>query len=122
MYLMLALLPLCATSPNCVSSEAEEPSHFVEPIHYTGSAQGAMKRLKQAVLMLPRTTLVEETPEKMHAECRSKWMGFVDDVICILDAEQSVIQISSASRIGYYDFGVNRARVEKIRLSFNALP
>ncbi|NDY59068.1 DUF1499 domain-containing protein, partial [Desulfovibrio sulfodismutans] len=50
-----------------------------------------------------------------RVEFRSKILGFVDDVEFYLPEDQDVIHIRSAARLGYYDFGVNRRRVEKIR-------
>ena len=50
-------------------------------------------------------------------------MGFVDDVEFYLKAgatEETVIQVRSASRLGYSDMGVNRERVEGIRESLKS--
>ena len=55
----------------------------------------------------------------MHAEFTSAVFGFVDDVEFQFDPS-GFIQIRSASRTGYYDFGVNRERVETIRQRFIA--
>ena len=44
-------------------------------------------------------------------------MGYVDDVEVLLDEKASLIQVRSASRLGSSDFGVNRKRVEAIRLA-----
>jgi len=46
-------------------------------------------------------------------------MGFVDDLEFYFSKE-NVIQVRSASRLGYSDFGVNRKRVEKLRELFAA--
>ena len=43
---------------------------------------------------------------------------FVDDLECRLDAENRVIHVRSASRVGYSDLGVNRKRVERLRARF----
>ena len=43
---------------------------------------------------------------------------FIDDVEFYL-TEQGVIHFRSASRIGHSDLGVNRRRVEMIRITFN---
>ncbi len=53
------------------------------------------------------------------AEFRSALFGFADDVEFHFDPP-GVIQVRSASRIGYSDFGVNRKRVEAIRTRFAA--
>jgi uncharacterized protein (DUF1499 family) len=47
-------------------------------------------------------------------EFRSALFRFVDDVEFVLDDSARVIHFRSASRAGYYDFGVNRRRMQEI--------
>ena len=42
-------------------------------------------------------------------------MGFTDDVELWFCDQPGIVQLRSASRAGYYDFGVNRERVEQLR-------
>ncbi len=49
-------------------------------------------------------------------------MGFVDDFEAHVGPGARVIELRSASRLGYSDFGVNRKRVEAIRTAFEASP
>ena len=65
---------------------------------------------------LPRTRIVSETDEYLHAECSSAVFGFVDDLELYLRPTHDVIAIRSAARLGHSDFGVNRKRVENLRL------
>ena len=65
----------------------------------------------------PRATIIEETGQYMHVEFRSRIFGFVDDVEFLVD--DRVIQVRSASRVGRSDLGVNRKRIEALRLQFN---
>jgi uncharacterized protein (DUF1499 family) len=76
-----------------------------------------MAKLKRIVLGMERTTLVRESPYYFHAEFRTL-LGFVDDVEFYADESQQVIHLRSASRIGYWDLGVNRRRMEAIRAEF----
>jgi uncharacterized protein (DUF1499 family) len=72
--------------------------------------------IRVAIQALPRTRIVKRTSDYLHAECRSKWFGFVDDLeLHLRNAHGPVLAVRSASRIGYSDFGVNRARVEQLR-------
>jgi len=64
---------------------------------------------------LRRTRITSETPEYLHAECRSALLGFIDDFELNLRPSEGVIAVRSASRVGYTDFGVNRKRVEALR-------
>ena len=99
----------CRRTPNCVSSQAD-PS---DPEHYIAALKGTMEAVRKAVESLPRATIVSEKQNYLYAEFRSKLLGFVDDVEFFDDGE--AIQVRSASRLGRCDFGVNRARVEKLR-------
>ena len=55
-------------------------------------------------------------------EFASALMGFVDDFEAYVGPGAHVIELRSASRLGYGDFGVNRKRVEAIRTAFEASP
>ncbi len=74
-----------------------------------------MAKLKRIVQAMPRTLIVAETPAYFHAEFTSAVMRFVDDVEFALDESTRSINVRSASRLGKYDHGVNRKRVEEIR-------
>jgi len=77
-----------------------------------------MRRLRDALLTEGRVTIVEERPAYLHAEVRSLVFRFVDDIEFALSADQQLIQVRSAARTGYSDFGVNRRRIERIRRMF----
>ncbi|MCB1134706.1 MAG: DUF1499 domain-containing protein [Chlamydiia bacterium] len=101
--------------PNWVCSCVEQnDSHYVAPLKVEGR-DSVIRRLSSIVQSLPRTTITEEDAGQLRAECRSRFFGFVDDLHCVYDEEANVVHIRSASRSGYYDFGVNRKRVETIR-------
>jgi uncharacterized protein (DUF1499 family) len=51
----------------------------------------------------------------LHAEVTSSFFGFVDDLELHLRPADRMIAVRSASRLGYSDFGVNRARIEHLR-------
>jgi uncharacterized protein (DUF1499 family) len=70
------------------------------------------------VLKAGDATFVKETESYWHVEFRSRIFRFVDDVEFLFDRDSKVIHVRSASRVGYSDLGVNRARVEKIRMMF----
>jgi uncharacterized protein (DUF1499 family) len=80
----------------------------------------AWAALKRAVGSEPRTRLVEEDKERwyLRAEARSRLFRFVDDVEFQLVPEERLVHVRSASRVGYWDLGVNRRRVERLREAF----
>lgn len=110
----------CPESPNCVCSQDEDARHAVAPIPLDSDPQAMMERLKRVLASLPGVTLVESTEDYVHAECKSRVFGFIDDLECALDARAGVIHVRSASRVGYSDLGVNRRRVEALRAALAA--
>ena len=104
----------CPDSPNCVSSVATEESQKVMPFPLLGTRKDSLERLHQIILALDGTTIVAKTDFYLHAEFRSGFFGFIDDVEFLADADKEGIDVRSASRSGYYDFGANRGRVEEI--------
>jgi len=105
----------CPDSPNCVASDAQDEPHQIAPLTFSTPAAEAWQLLQEQVAKLPRTIVVTEQPGYLHVECRSRLFGFVDDLEFQLRAEQGLIAVRSAARTGYYDFGVNRQRVEALR-------
>jgi uncharacterized protein (DUF1499 family) len=89
------------------------------PIQYEGSIEDARKRLVGIVRALPRVTVVEDTGNYLKVEVRSALFSFVDDVEFEFDDAAKLIHFRSASRVGYYDFGVNRRRMETIIREFS---
>lgn len=105
----------CPSSPNCVSTQAQDEGHSIAPFRYRKSRSEAKEALKEAIRSLPRTKLVEEDETYLHYEFTSLLMRFVDDVEFLFDDETKTIHFRSASRTGHSDFGVNRRRMEEIR-------
>jgi uncharacterized protein (DUF1499 family) len=107
----------CKPSPNCVSSQADrdDPVHYIAPIAAGRHPVETFARLKRLVRETPRTHIVSDAPDYLYAEYSSRLFGFVDDVEFWLDTPAGVIQVRSASRLGYSDLGVNRDRIDGIR-------
>jgi uncharacterized protein (DUF1499 family) len=105
----------CPSSPNCVSTQAQDEGHAIGPFLYRKSRAEAKEALKEIVRSLPRTKLVEEDESYLHYEFTSLLLRFVDDVEFLFDDESKTIHFRSASRTGYGDLGVNRKRMEQVR-------
>ncbi len=105
----------CPKSPNCVSSLAPDDAHRVAPFRIAGDPARAWRAARAAVQSIPRTRIAEERPDYLRAECTSRLFRFVDDLELALDLGAGRIEVRSASRTGYGDLGVNRARVEALR-------
>lgn len=99
-------LPPCPNSPNCVRLE----------VPLTADS---------ATVLLQAEAILEEMgvhsfnrasgSNLMNAVFRIPVFGWLDDFTLIVHARHdgSVLYIRSASRVGYYDFGVNKRRVQK---------
>ena len=119
---MAVLLAPCPSSPNCVSTRAQDPGHRMAPIPFRGSVEEAQERLSRIVKGMARATITADRPGYLAASFRSRIFGFVDDAEFVLDGEKGEIHFRSAARIGYYDFGVNRSRMESITRQFQGSP
>jgi len=108
----------CPGSPNCVSTQAPDDKHAIDPIPYPGTKVEAKKRLIRVIHSLPRTRVVEDKPDYLHVEFTSRILRFKDDTEFYLGVEDATIHFRSASRLGYSDLGANRERMETIRTRF----
>lgn len=110
-------LATCGRRLNCVSSQADpaDAQRYVAPIRFTGGAVEAVAAARRAVADMARATVVRHEGNYLHAEFRSRLMGFVDDIEFTFDEKAGLLHVRSASRLGRRDFNVNRARVEALR-------
>ncbi|MCM3594538.1 DUF1499 domain-containing protein [Metabacillus idriensis] len=103
---------------NCVSTVNTSSYHQMEPISFICDASAAMNHLRNALHSMEHAEIAEQSENRLHAVFRSKVLKFKDDVEFFLEPREKKIHFRSASRIGYYDFGVNRKRMEEIRDRF----
>jgi uncharacterized protein (DUF1499 family) len=104
----------CKPTPNCVSSQADpaDKEHYIAPIAFSGT----MPELRRAVESMTRATVISEEGNYLYAEYKSALLGYVDDVELLLDESARLVHVRSASRLGRSDFGVNRKRIEELRV------
>lgn len=102
----------CPKTPNCVSSLAPEDdeTHHIPAITFSGDRTAAREAVLEAVGTLERTTIVEQDDAYVHAVSASKVFRFKDDLEVVIGDGR--IDVRSAARMGSYDFGVNRKRVD----------
>lgn len=111
----------CPSTPNCVISEETDAIHEIKPITYDTDLNTAKETLLKVLSVVPNTIIVEETDNYIRTESRSKLMGFVDDGEFYFPSDEKVILIRSSARLGESDLGVNRRRLEQIRLAMEDL-
>ncbi|OKH17012.1 DUF1499 domain-containing protein [[Limnothrix rosea] IAM M-220] len=111
----------CPATPNCVVSEDTDATHAIAPISYVGDRATVRQALEDVLSVVPRTKIIEATDTYLRAESSSRLLGFVDDVEFYFPEDEDIIHIRSASRLGESDLGVNKRRLEQIRLALQDL-
>ena len=107
----------CGSRPNCVSSEGPK-THLVQPLPYLGSHSFSL--ILEHLNKHYKTEVLEQNSNYLHVVISTNTFRFKDDLEFLLKPEQGLIEMRSASRLGYSDLGVNRKRLEKLRLYLEA--
>lgn len=110
----------CPDKPNCVVSQSPSQDHNIEPIGTDLAPEASMARIEAIVKELPRTHVVEKSPQYLRVEFTSLIFRFVDDVEFYQAPGATAVQVRSASRLGHSDMGANRDRIEDLRSRFSA--
>ncbi|OVA07687.1 Protein of unknown function DUF1499 [Macleaya cordata] len=126
-------LALCPATNNCISTseEVSDLTHYAPPWNYNPedgrgkkkpvSRQEAMAELIQVIRstkpdkFTPR--IMEKKDDYIRVEYESPIMGFVDDVeFWFPPGKKPIVEYRSASRLGNFDFDINRKRIKALRL------
>ena len=104
----------------CVSTMANKDNEkrYIKPIKYNISMVEAKIKIKQIVGSRKRTQLLEDNVNYLHFQFTTGLFRFKDDVEFLFNDDEKVIHFRSQSRLGGYDYGANRNRMEKIRKDF----
>ena len=110
----------CSSAPHCVSSKnAVDSARHVDAFKFDGSTEQAHAALLQALHSHEDARIESDVMPVVRSTFHTT-VGFVDDVTFVFRDDAKLIDVKSRSRIGYYDFGVNRRRVEQLRTEFAA--
>ena len=63
----------------------------------------------------PRLEIIKKEKNYIHAIATSRIMKFIDDIEIKNLNQDNIFQIKSSSRLGFYDLGVNKRRVQTLR-------
>ena len=63
----------------------------------------------------PRLEIINKEKNYIHAIATSRIMKFIDDIEIKNLNQDNIFQIKSSSRLGFYDLGVNKRRVQTLR-------
>ena len=78
-------------------------------------SEKAFADLIQILENTPRLKIIKKDRNYIHAIVTSRIMKFVDDVEIRSLTNKNIFQVKSSSRLGIYDLGVNKRRVETLR-------
>ena len=106
----------CTRATNCVCSEGENVDEsYVDPLIFSDDPSRVWVGVKDIIREMGGS-IESEYENYVHATFRTRIFRFVDDLEARLDSENKCIHLRSASRVGYSDMGMNRKRVEELRL------
>ncbi|MGH8284039.1 MAG: DUF1499 domain-containing protein [Gammaproteobacteria bacterium] len=120
----------CPQNRDCVSTRDTDPSLYIEPLVYTSTRDQARNDLLIAITVVGQAHIVSnhsnyirvEYPIANRSERASEYYyqpeNAVDDVEFYLVPTSHMIEMRSIARLGLFDIGANRARLEKIRAAF----
>ncbi|MEA5511759.1 DUF1499 domain-containing protein [Crocosphaera sp. UHCC 0190] len=114
------LLP-CPSGVSCVVSDSQESKSYIAPIPYHTDSNHAREILLKVLTVVPRTKVVQTTDNYIRAESTGKIFGGIDELEFYFPPNQPLIQLRSASRNSQFDLGLNRRRLEQIRLALREL-
>lgn len=113
-------LRACPASPNCVCSEGSSGEHQIAAFPYRGDRASTEAALRRALGSLERSHVLQGHGDYWHVQSVSALFRFIDDVEFRFDDAAQLVQVRSASRVGYSDLGVNRKRIEHLRERYQA--
>ena len=114
----LIILFVVLITPNKISATRNELpkcvviTHCVRENFKVKDVEHAFKKATKIVSDTPRTKIVEQTNSYIHAEAKTKWRRYTDDLLLKAIPEEGIIQVRSESRVGIGDNGVNKRRVD----------
>ena len=114
----LLILFVVVITPSQMSANTNELpecvviTHCVRENFKVKDLEHAFKKATKIVSESPRTRIVEQTNSYIHAEAKTKWRRYTDDLLLKAIPEEGIIQVRSESRVGIGDNGVNKRRVD----------
>lgn len=108
----------CPDKPNCVNSMSDNKTHMIEAFPFRKGIENSKDLIKKSISTIENAKLIREEDNYLYYEFTTPIMRFVDDVEFYFNMESNKIEFRSASRIGHSDLGLNRKRMENIRVRY----
>jgi len=97
-------IPACKSITNCIFQNWK-----------VDDSEKEFEELIQILENTPRVKIIKKGKYYIHAIATSRIMKFIDDIEIKNLNQDNILQIKSSSRIGIYDLGVNKRRVQTLR-------
>ena len=78
------------------------------------NADESFKELIDILKNTPRIKIINIKEDYLHALAISRVMKFIDDIEIKKSEEGNILKVKSKSRIGFYDLGVNKRRINTL--------
>lgn len=123
----------CPAHSDCLSSQDQSPNLHIAPLTFTSNRQQARNDLLIAINAVGHGQIVSNHLNYLRvvysianlADHASQYFyqpeDAVDDVEFYIVPGRRIIEMRSVARLGLFDVGANRARLEKIRAAFAEL-
>ncbi len=98
-----AELPKCVVKTHCVRVDWK-----------VNDTEASFKKAIEIVKNTPRTEIIEEDGDYIHAEAKTRWIHYIDDLEIKAFPEKNMLQVRSESRVGIGDNGVNQKRIDNL--------
>lgn len=109
---------ICQDGVDCVSSQATDEKHRIEPFKAHGDANKVMVDLGNAVESIFGGKVLMAEGDYLRAEFKSSILRTMDDAEFYYDEQAGLIQVHAVSRGATLDFRDNRDRMEELRTIF----
>ena len=116
-FLILLIFTINTNQLSATTNELPECiviTHCVRENFIVNDVENAFKKATKIVSESARTKIVERTNSYIHAEAKTKWRRYTDDLLLKAIPEKGIIQVRSESRVGVGDNGVNQKRVDDL--------
>ena len=116
---LFSILLIFTISPNkIIATTPDLPdcvvvTHCVRKDFKVDDVKNAFNKAAKIVSSTARTKIVEKTDSYIHAEAKTKWRRYTDDLLVKAIPEKGILQVRSESRVGIGDNGVNQKRVDE---------
>lgn len=106
------------TKPNAVSTETRQADKLIKALPLKQTLGESKAAMKEALASYGGIEVKKEEKNYIYAVATTATLKFHDDIEIYFDEDNNRVQYRSASRAGYSDGGLNRARYDHIAAAY----